>query len=829
MLMKNCITPKAAVAALLALCTSSFAQADDVTFTIGDFTYTELIDGIVQIAASQGASITGELTIPATVTYNGTTYTIGTIAENGFKGQTGITSVTIKSDGYELEGELYGLEISQYAFYNCTSITSVSATNIGSIGKSAFYDNTSLASVDLTEGLAAIGDYAFYNCYSLTSVTFPTTLETIGLQSFQYCSSLQTVVFNYKVGDGSTYGLKSIGENAFCKAEKIEKLTFPITLQKIGAHAFDGNTSLKEITLPKSITELSDYCFMGCKTLEKVSFEGGTDLAIPSRAFAYCDALNEIVIGEGVSSLSEYAFSTCSSLKKVTLPKSLLKIGANAFYDCTALDTLKCYAETAPEFESTAFSSLKNAVLLVPDPENYSNYKEYFSGGIEKLFTFDDTTEEEKPEEQKDIEAGDTQSFDDAFHALSDANGAYSDANVTFTSEITLTPTELDLGVLSANNIFATLDRLPTVEEYNGTFNGSTVANLATRTSGLFGTLGENAKVDGLALDNATLYVDLTDEDAYTQVGNEVFIHLLAKKNAGSVTNFGFHGQVIVDEDLAKGKDISICLVDEDTEDATLTGFIYLDEIVTTGSNKRCITIKQNLGVRNSKTAKIKMARQKLNAGGNKSLDGEEFTYTEEELNKMEREFDDNEFASGVVAYWLNYEGAGYTGNYSARWSQGKTVPVAATVKNGVTNALYAVDYGTTDMNHITSGKRFANNGSQITITYDERPESITVGGTKLVASAYGDNSVTLKFDHTKAIVMNFATKPTAATAPNAQVKVSVSGREISISGANGETKTLYSLTGATAATTAGNTLSAPAAGLYLVRVGKTTTKVIVK
>ena len=831
MFMKSC-TLLRAVAAALAFCSAIFSTAGD--FTIGQYKYSELsVDGCVDIAVAANATVYGNITIPATVTYNGATYTIASIATDGFKNQTGITSVTIMGDGYEDNGTHYGFEIGAYAFYGCSKLTTFSATNIGTIGQSAFYNNKSLNDIDLTEEITSIGDYAFYNCESITSISFPASLEKIGAQSFERCYALETVDFNYSVSDDAIYGLKEIGERAFREDTKIEKLTFPITLEKIGAYAFYGNTSLKEITVPKSIKELSNYCFSTCSALEKISFEGGTNLtAIPSRAFTNCYALTEIIVGEGVSSISDYAFSTCKTLKRLTLPKSLTKIGDNALYGCTALDTVKCYSVTAPEFESTAFSSLTgNTVLLVPNPDNYASYKEYFHGGIGQLFTFEAATiESEEQESKKEITASDPQSFDDAIHALSDPSGDYVNADVTFTSDIRLDPTELDLGILSANNIFATLNRLPTVDNYNGIFNGSTVTNIAARTSGLFGTIGEDAEIDGLALDSATLYVDLTDEDAYTQVGNEIFIHLLAKKNLGDITNFGFHGRVIVDEDLAKGKDISVCLVDEDTEDATLTGFIYLDELETTGANKRCITIKQNLGVRNSKTAKIKMAKQKLRqAGGNKSLDGDEYEYSEEELNKMEREFDDDEFASGVVAYWLNYEGAGYTGNYTARWSQGKTVPIAATTKNGVSNALYAVDYGTTDMTHIISGKRFANNGSQITITYDQRPESITVGDTQILS--YGDKSVTLTFDHTKAINFKFATttKPSATAGPNAQTKVSVSGREITIEGADGKAKALYNAAGICVTSTTGNKLSAPAAGLYIAHFGNTVQKVILK
>ena len=58
----------------------------------------------------------------------------------------------------------------------------------------------------------------------------------------------------------------------------------------------------------------------------------------------------------------------------------------------------------------------------------------------------------------------------------------------------------------------------------------------------------------------------------------------------------------------------------------------------------------------------------------------------------------------------------------TAKWAQGKTVPVAAKITDGVSNALYKVDYGTTNIKHLTSAPKFANNGSEITIEYSKKP-----------------------------------------------------------------------------------------------------------
>ena len=130
-------------------------------------------------------------------TYDGVNYLLGYVGNE--------TELTLPEN---YNGENY--EIYDYAFYNCTSLTSVTIGNgVTSIGSDAFNGCTNLTSVVIPNSVTIIGTRAFLGCTSLASITIPDSVTSIGSYAFYGCSSLTSVYYNGTEGEWSEISIGS--------------------------------------------------------------------------------------------------------------------------------------------------------------------------------------------------------------------------------------------------------------------------------------------------------------------------------------------------------------------------------------------------------------------------------------------------------------------------------------------------------------------------------------------------------------------------------------------------------------------------------------------
>lgn len=96
--------------------------------------------------------------------------------------------------------------IGNYAFYGCTSSTSVTIPKgITSIGSYAFFNCNELTSISIPNGVVSIGDKAFYYCFNLTSVSIPNSVTSIGSNVFDGHNNLSSVMNYAKAPQSISY------------------------------------------------------------------------------------------------------------------------------------------------------------------------------------------------------------------------------------------------------------------------------------------------------------------------------------------------------------------------------------------------------------------------------------------------------------------------------------------------------------------------------------------------------------------------------------------------------------------------------------------------
>lgn len=202
------------------------------------------------------------------------------------------------------------------------------------------------------DSVTAIGEKAFYNCSSLVSVSLPNSIESIETRAFEECSSLSSVVLPdsiRSIGENAFSGcvltsitipnsLTDLGKGAFSE-NKIEKVTIPGNIKNLGTDCFYGNSSLTDVEIQNGVTTISEYCFARCTNLKNVSIPN-TVVSIESKAFYECRGLTKIIIPGSVKSIGTQAFDTCFNLTDVTISEGVESIGTDVFYNCAKLKSI---------------------------------------------------------------------------------------------------------------------------------------------------------------------------------------------------------------------------------------------------------------------------------------------------------------------------------------------------------------------------------------------------------------------------------------------------------------------------------------------------------
>lgn len=318
-----------------------FASDSPMAYTDGSYQFILNADNTATITKYTGNE--HRITIPAHVTQDAQTYPVSKIGDRVFCNYKYVlTSVQIPDTV---------TEIGSNAFYNCTSLKSVTIQDnkpscVKKIGRQAFMFCSELTDIPVLDSVTEIDSEAFHHCEELDTVTIPEGVTSVADGIFSYCYSLHTVTLPDSV--------TAIEERAFT-GTALTQIHIPANVAQIGTDAFSECFALSAIT-----SNSESYPAIDNVLYEKSANGDYALIRYPSQredpAFK---------IPNGVARIEAHAFAGCEQLERIAIPSSVTKISEYAFSNCTALNNIE-YSGSRSQWNAISTNSGLQNVPVAP-------------------------------------------------------------------------------------------------------------------------------------------------------------------------------------------------------------------------------------------------------------------------------------------------------------------------------------------------------------------------------------------------------------------------------------------------------------------------------
>lgn len=336
-----------------------------------------------------------------TITYEGCTTEVTIVITKPFDYSAYDLVKNVNGDGYEI-ASYNGDETEIYL------PSTYQGLPIVGINERAFYGNTTLKKIVISESIKYIKNGAFYQVPTLSSISIPLTVETIEAYAFGTVQNDKKVIYyegntipsawasnwydeqhayihfniapseiirsgdyeyyikNNQLVLGDYFGNETsltvpekidqidvtiIGGACFKGNATVQSLVIPNTVIEIQKYGISECTNLTQLTLSNTLVDLGPYALRGCEEIKKIILPASLR-TIGANAFNMCSGLEEIIIPDGVVSIGAYAFAWCTSATKIYLPNTLVEVKGGACYACSKATIYTSYSSIPSTWES---------------------------------------------------------------------------------------------------------------------------------------------------------------------------------------------------------------------------------------------------------------------------------------------------------------------------------------------------------------------------------------------------------------------------------------------------------------------------------------------